>query len=110
MHIAAGHHLEIGTRGVSEISRHDCGASPQESERRSQHTRHPHRHELLNAGSVLCLKDRNRVWTSARAPEFRMGSARYIAAKGLPVRHPLGARQTDGVEIVEPRKLGPART
>ena len=27
MHVAAGHHLEIGARGACEISRHDCGAS-----------------------------------------------------------------------------------
>jgi hypothetical protein len=39
-----------------------------------------------------------------------MGRARYIATKRLPIRHPLSARQADGVEIAEPRKLGPART
>ena len=27
MHIAAGHHLDIGARGICEISCHDCGAS-----------------------------------------------------------------------------------
>ena len=110
MHIAAGHHLEIGARGFGQISRHDCGASPQKCERRSQHTCHPHWHEFFDAGSILRLKDRNRVGSSARAPEFRMGRARYIAAKGLPIRHPLSARQTGCVEIVEPREFGSART
>jgi hypothetical protein len=73
MHIAAGHHLETSARGICEISRHDCGTSSQKSERRSQHTRHPHRHEFFNAGSILPLKDRNRIGSSAPGPEFRMG-------------------------------------
>jgi hypothetical protein len=57
MHIAAGHHLEIGARGVCQISCHDSGASPQKSERRSQHTRHPNPHELWDAGSILRFED-----------------------------------------------------
>ena len=73
MHVAAGHHLEIGARGICEISRHDCGASPQKRERRSQHTRHPHRHQLFDTGRILCLKNGNRIRSSACGPEFRMG-------------------------------------
>jgi hypothetical protein len=57
MHIAAGHHLEISAWGICEVSRHDCGASSQKSERRSQHTRHPNRHELWDAGSILRFED-----------------------------------------------------
>ena len=108
MHIAAGHHLEIGARRVREISRHDRSASPQKRERRSQHTCHSHRHELLDAGGILRLKNRNRVGASARGSEFRMGRARYITAKRPPIRHPFSARKADCAKIVEPRELGPA--
>ena len=95
MHVAAGHHLEISARRVCQIARHDCGASPQESERRGQHTCHPHRHQLLNAGSILRLKDRNRIGSAARATEFRMGRAGAHFGEG-PSHSPSAQRTMDG--------------
>ena len=90
VHVAAGVDERADDRGVGKIARHDRGRAAQEGERRSQHARKAHRHQLLDTRDILLLEDRDGI-----RPVVTLLEAGVLGA-----RHHIAHRLADGQALL----------
>jgi hypothetical protein len=83
MHVAAGVHLQAGHGRRSEVRRHHRGRAAQEGERRGQHPREAHWHELLGTSEVLRLENRNGIGAIGALAKVGVALARHHLAQAL---------------------------
>ena len=95
--VAAGLDVETGHRRVREIRRHDDGRAPQESERRLEHPRVAHGHQIRQPGGVRLLEQFDGIGSIRREGRARRDSTAEPAAarRDPPRRVPHGCAHPD---------------
>jgi hypothetical protein len=91
--VAAQLHLQIGSRHVLEIGRHQLRGAPEERERRHEHAPVADRHELGDARQRLLLELLDRIAARGRRLPLAVHAPSDLRPPGLPPRGTFGHRR-----------------